>query len=100
MFDLPGWLRGNVPDNEPEEPGYYEIELSPKLWMRLLDLLRGGKVHASTVKLIETQVMCARHVDLPLKVAGLDWAELEAEAKRQGVSPADILFDRAGHKSK
>jgi hypothetical protein len=28
--------------------------------------------------------------------ATLPWAELEAEATRQGCSPADIFFDRAG----
>jgi hypothetical protein len=28
--------------------------------------------------------------------ARLPWDELEAEAKRQGCSPADIFFDRAG----
>jgi hypothetical protein len=28
--------------------------------------------------------------------AQLPWAELEAEAARQGCSPADIFFDRAG----
>jgi hypothetical protein len=28
--------------------------------------------------------------------ATLPWAELEAEAARQGCSPADIFFDRAG----
>lgn len=30
--------------------------------------------------------------------AKLPWRELEAEALRQGRSPADIFFDRAGHK--
>jgi hypothetical protein len=29
--------------------------------------------------------------------ATLPWRELEAEAARQGCSPADIFFDRAGH---
>ena len=29
--------------------------------------------------------------------AKLPWRELEAEAARQGCSPADIFFDRAGH---
>ena len=28
--------------------------------------------------------------------AKLPWHELEAEAERQGCSPADIFFDRAG----
>lgn len=28
--------------------------------------------------------------------ARLPWVELEAEAARQGCSPADIFFDRAG----
>jgi hypothetical protein len=28
--------------------------------------------------------------------AKLPWAELEAEAARQGCSPADIFYDRAG----
>jgi hypothetical protein len=31
-----------------------------------------------------------------LRRARLPWAELEAEARRQGCSPADIFFDRAG----
>ena len=29
----------------------------------------------------------------------LPWAELEAEAARQGCSPADIFFDRAGRQA-
>jgi hypothetical protein len=31
-----------------------------------------------------------------LRRVTLPWAELEAEAARQGCSPADIFFDRAG----
>ena len=30
--------------------------------------------------------------------AKLPWSELEAEARRQGCSPADIFFDRAGRR--
>jgi len=33
-----------------------------------------------------------------IRRAKLPWRELEAEAARQGVSPADIFFDRAGRK--
>jgi hypothetical protein len=32
--------------------------------------------------------------------ARLPWRQLEAEAARQGVSAADIFFDRAGHGSR
>lgn len=40
-----------------------------------------------------------RHAGQPLPDATLDWAELEAEAERQGCSPADVLWDRARHTS-
>lgn len=33
-----------------------------------------------------------------LRRAKLPWKELEAEAARQGVSAADIFFDRAGRR--
>jgi hypothetical protein len=36
-----------------------------------------------------------RHV----RHAKLPWAELEAEADRQGCSAADIFYDRAGHRA-
>lgn len=75
---------------------YYEVELTPSLRLRLLDLLRGKKVTGATVKMIENQVLCAREIDMPLVVAGFDWSDLEAEAERQGCSPADVLWDRAG----
>ncbi len=34
--------------------------------------------------------------DRRIRRATLPWRELEAEAARQGCSPADIFFDRAG----
>jgi hypothetical protein len=33
---------------------------------------------------------------LKIRSARLPWKELEAEARRQGCSPADIFYDRAG----
>jgi hypothetical protein len=33
-----------------------------------------------------------------LRRAALPWAELEAEAARQGCAPADVFFDRAGRR--
>ena len=33
----------------------------------------------------------------PMRGPSLPWHDLEAEAARQGCSPADIFFDRAGH---
>lgn len=50
--------------------------ITPQARDKLLDLLSTGEV-------------------IPLPMAHLDWSELEADAKRQGVSPADILWDRA-----
>ena len=38
----------------------------------------------------------AIRADLPRRRARLPWAELEAEARRQGCSAADIFLDRAG----
>lgn len=38
----------------------------------------------------------ARRARRSVQRAALPWAELEAEAARQGCSPADIFFDRAG----
>ena len=35
---------------------------------------------------------------LGIRMTRLPWAELEAEARRQGCSPADIFFDRAGQR--
>ncbi len=41
----------------------------------------------------------AIRAELQRRRARLPWAELEAEARRQGCSPADIFFDRAGRVS-
>jgi hypothetical protein len=38
----------------------------------------------------------ARWDDLP--EAELPWDEVEAIARRQGISPADVIWDRAGKK--
>ena len=41
----------------------------------------------------------AIRAELQRRRARLPWPELEAEARRQGCSPADIFFDRAGRAS-
>lgn len=98
MWGIPDWV--NKPNRETDDKqSYFEVELTPRLRKALLNLIRGGEINEATLKLIETQVMCAREVDMALPAGMFDWNEIEAEAARQGVLITDIIFDRISHKS-
>lgn len=47
-------------------------------------------------RVIERLEGCRRIEGQPLPKASLPWAELEAEARRMGVDPMDVFWDRAG----
>lgn len=74
---------------------YFEVELTPVQRDALLLLLDGGHVPAGAVADLAAAVRDARRIDAPLFRERLDWPELEREARRQGVSVIDILWDRA-----
>lgn len=90
------WPKPTPKENPARE--HFEVELTPKMREALLGLLKGGKIDPSTLKLIVIQIESARLMDGPLFVAKLNWAQLEAEAERQGVGPADVLWDWAAGK--
>ena len=84
---------------KPEPPKqashYFEIEMTPVQRDQLLLLLDGGAIPAPALAELSAAVHDSRRVEMPLYRTRLDWAELEREARRQGCSAADILWDRA-----
>jgi hypothetical protein len=93
------WARKQQP-KEPEDDFYWEVELTPCQRKLMLDLIREGLPGATPAKraalrLMETQVLGARRMNTALIRAHLDWAEIEAEARREGCSVPDKIWDRA-----
>lgn len=84
---------GADPPNDPDY--YYEIEMPPMLRLALLDVIRGKQVRYQARVALERLVMEARRVDRPFSRARLPWDEIEKEAQRQGIGPADVIWDRA-----
>ena len=85
---------------KPEEPPkqaahYFETEMTPIQRDQLLLLLDGGQIPEAALAELSAAVRDSRRVEMPLYRTRLNWAELEREARRQGCSAADILFDRA-----
>lgn len=104
MFEVPEWMRGQPPAPSPEQEHYFEVEITPKQKFALLALVRARMKEASKAQSafwrgLETTLVSSRRFDGRLLDAHLDWADLEAEAERQGVSAADVLWDRMGDKS-
>jgi hypothetical protein len=96
QFEVPEWMQGVKPDKEDDDSFYYEIELTPRQRYALLDILNQRKRPPVRVtNSIIHAVAQARHIGTKLLRERLDWKELEREAKRQGCSVVDILFDRA-----
>ena len=81
---------------EPPDPGYYEVELTPMLRFALLDLCRGRRVRSDVLRALEMLTLEARKINRPFSRARLPWQEIEEEAARQGISVADVIWDRAG----
>lgn len=85
------------PANEPPKQAshYFETELTPIQRDALLLLLDGGSVPEAALAELSAAVRDSRRIEMPLYRSRLDWGELEREARRQGCSAADILWDRA-----
>ena len=93
---------GQQPKKVEDPPEfYYEAELLPRQRLALLDLIRTRLKGATAAnraffQSIETELLGCRRVNMPLVRAHLPWAELEVEARRQGCSVFDLLWDRMG----
>jgi len=72
---------------------YFELTVPPDLMVALGDLLEGKRVPGEAITRLQTVWQFGRRVKLPY--ARLPWGELELEAKRQGISEAEVLWDRA-----
>ncbi|MGH2954682.1 MAG: hypothetical protein ACRD2Z_03285 [Thermoanaerobaculia bacterium] len=92
-------VRGRVPmiPPKPQAGHYFEAELTSRQREALILVLagRGAAVGPSERKELAQALALARRIDRPLRRERLDWEELEAEARRQGVGAAEIIFDRA-----
>jgi len=78
--------------DEPETT--IQIEVPSSLFGSLRDLLEGKAIMPMRRRELQGCLLYAREVSLP--EAHLDFAELEREAERQGVSVVDVLWDKAG----
>ena len=79
-----------------DEDHFFEVELTPALRLALLDLITGKrKPRVQVLKSLLEAVGKARRMDGPLLTDKLGWEEIEREAKRQGCSVPDLIFDRA-----
>ena len=80
----------------PDEDHHWEVELTAAQRLALLDLILGKrKPRREILKSLLEAVGKARRLEGPLLPGKLDWEEIEREAKRQGCSAADLIWDRA-----
>jgi hypothetical protein len=84
------------PDPHSDEP----IELTPELRDYMVACIRAAcpsaSRHAALRLLGERYDEFEDSWELPL--GPVDWDEIEAEARRQGCSAADVIYDRAGRR--
>ena len=73
---------------------YYSLDLDPDCYLALLDLLENRKCPERAAKRIYTAVLAAQQLEGPM--VKLPWKSVRDEARRQGVSEADIVFDLMG----
>jgi hypothetical protein len=88
--------KSDEPTYERADEAYYEIEVTPMLRFALLDLIRGRRVRSDVLRVLEMLTLEARKIHRPFSRARLPWIEVEEEAARQGIGPADVIWDRAG----
>ena len=72
------------------------VRLSDKQLQVLRALLRSEEHLGPALKGAVEALDLARWDDLP--EAELPWEEIEAKARQQGISPADVIWDLAGKK--
>jgi len=77
-----------------------DVELSPELRDYLIACVRSARPSASRADALrllgEAEADLEDAWDLP--PTPVDWDEIEAEARRQGCTVADVLYDRAGRR--
>jgi hypothetical protein len=71
-------------------------ELSPELRDYLIACVRSARPSASRQEALRLLGEVEVEDTWELPVAPVDWDEIEAEARRQGCTVADVLYDRAG----
>ena len=75
------------------DDAYYEIRLSAEHREALLQLLEGGGVPESTLRVIAQRLKAAeRYECLPFDI---NWRHYEDEARKRGESLADFIYDRS-----
>lgn len=81
---------------QPAPPPDDDVELSPELRDYLIACVRTARPSASREQALRLlgEVGVEDLWELPNEP--VDWDEIEAEARRQGCTVADILYDRAG----
>jgi hypothetical protein len=72
------------------------VRMSDKQLEVLRALLRSERHLGPALKGAVEALDLARWDDLP--EAELPWEEIEVAARRQGISPADVIWDRAGRR--
>jgi hypothetical protein len=96
MMPFPGKRRPRT--TEADLDHHYELDLYPHERAVLLKLLTdseelGEKLRAHLIQKLD---LAKRQPGAPLPPVGLDWADIEEEARRQGCSEADVFFDLTG----
>ena len=85
------------PYQPPHDPSQDRIELTQELLDYVKSCVRAAPPSATRAETL--RALGAGPEDAwELPAPRIDWAEVEAEAERQGCTVADIVFDRAGRK--
>jgi hypothetical protein len=90
------YLPPEPPRNEPDDP----IELTPELRDYIVACILAARPSKSRQTALRVFGEPDAKLDDPweLPVEPVDWDEVEAEARRQGCSAADVIYDRAGRR--
>jgi hypothetical protein len=87
-----------LPPDPRNEPGD-SVALTPELRDYIVACVRASRPSPSrdaALGLLGDDVVSEDTWELP--VEPVDWDEIEAEARRQGCSVADVVYDRAGRR--
>ena len=90
------WGKSSVMPAPPPHPGD-ESEIPRELRDYLIACVRAARPSRSQAEALRLLDALAPPA-LELPVGPIDWDEIEAEARRQGCTVADVLYDRAGRR--
>jgi hypothetical protein len=85
-----------MPTPSPQFGG--DQELSPDLRDYLIACVRAARPSRSRADALRLLGAIELETDWELPPTPVDWDEVEAEARRQGCTVADVLYDRAGRR--